>query len=283
MASPRRILLSMGRFYVIDAYNFVLQDDWLDRVVAEQGLPAARRAFRIEAESLARRVGCRIRLIYDGARGPFEHVDQFENQYVEVSFTSTGEEADERVVAVALEMVRRGFMISVVSDDEAGVREPLGGTPIMLLGTRDFAKLLRPKPGVETIERRAEAVSRPDQAALARGFLARDADRGARPESEDDDWAEIPRVELPPVPPSVRSVSRPGHHRGKSMTAAAPASSLPPTTPVQPAPGRSASSRADEIAELRKAKKERGARKQGRRLSLVKSTTKSSPSRKPKR
>ena len=272
----------MGRLYVIDAYNFVLQDDWLDRIVAEQGLEAARRTFRTEAESLARRTGCRIRLIYDGARGPFEHVDQFENQFVEASFTSSGEKADERVVAVALEMVRRGFMISVVSDDEAGVRQPLRGTAVTLLGTRDFAKLMRPSPGVETIERRAEALSRPDQAELARGFLARDAARGAPSDAEDDEWAEIPRVEPPPAPPSVRSVTKPGRS-GSNPAAGAAASSSPPPAPVSPASGRSAAARALDSTEHRQVKKERGARKQERRLALLKSTAKSSPSKKPNR
>jgi predicted RNA-binding protein with PIN domain len=272
----------MGRLYVIDAYNFVLQDGWLDRVVAEQGLEAARRSFRIEAESLARRAGCRIRLIYDGARGPFDHVDQFENQFVEVSFTSSGEKADERVVAVALEMVRRGIMIWVVSDDEAGVRQPLRGTAVTLLGTRDFAKLMRPVPGGEMTERRGEALSRPDQAELARGFLARDAARQPGPDVEDDAWAEIPRVDHPPAPASVRVVSKPGHSSPKSAVRAA-ASSPPPPAPVRPTPGRSPASRAIELAEQRKVKKERGARKQERRLSLLKSTAKSSPSKKPKR
>lgn len=272
----------MGRLYVIDAYNFVLQDDWLDRIVAEQGLEAARRSFLSEAENLARRTGCRIRLIYDGARGPFDHVDQFENQFVEASFTSSGEKADERVVAVALEMVRRGYMICVVSDDEAGVRQPLRGTGVTLLGTRDFAKLMRPAPGGETIERRAEALSRPDQAELARGFLARDAARGVQPDAEDDEWAEIPRVELPPAPPSVRPVTKPGRS-GSNLAAGAAAASPPPPAPVPLASGRSAASRALDSTEHRKVKKERGARKQERRLALLKSTAKSSPSKKPNR
>lgn len=276
----------MGRIYVIDAYNFVLQDGRLDRVVAEEGLEAARRTFRLEAEGLARRAGCRIRLIYDGARGPFEHVDLYENQYIEVSFTSTGEQADERVVAVALEMVRRGGKICVVSDDEDGVRRPLRATPVTLLGTRDFARLMRPRPEGESAEQRAGALSDRDRDSLARGFLARDAAPGDPPENEDADWAEIPRVERPPAPDIVRRVTKGNRPAVTPIVAARPSS-----TPASPPPSSgSARPAAPDPADRQRARKERGARKQAKRLARqqagtnrLQSSTRTHSKKKPKR
>jgi predicted RNA-binding protein with PIN domain len=281
----------MGRHYVVDAYNFVLQDARLDGLVHARGLEEARRVFRLEAENLARRAGCRVRLIYDGARGPFEHLDRFENPYVEATFTSTGEKADERVVAVALEMVRRGAAVCVVSDDEEGVRRPLRGAPVNVMGTREFARLLRPPAEEPAEETRADGLSRRDRDALARDLLARDA--AAAPD-DDDGWEEIRPTRLPPVPAAIRpptSAVAPAQAApskpppGPPPPASSSPSPVPPRTAkseAAPATARTAPPPPDPERE-RAAKKERGARKQARRLALLQSSHPKHPSRKPKR
>ena len=237
----------MARACLVDAYNVLLQDERLDDLVHRHGLEEARRVFRGEVEAFGRREGIQIRLIFDGAREPFDHRDAFESAWVQVSFTGAGESADDRIVAVALEMKRKGHAVLVVSDDEAGVRRPLQSAGVTLQASRDFVRAMRSRPA--PIEERAEALSAEERQALARGFLARDAERQRRE-------AELRRKgrgrgipEATPVP-APRPAPRP----------AAPKPVVAESRPAGPPPDRRAAL---------EDKRSRGARKQARRLNQL--------------
>lgn len=241
----------MARVYLVDAYNVLLQDDRLDDLVHRQGLEEARRVFRGEVEAFGRRVGIHVRLIYDGARGPFDHRDTFDSPWVHASFTSAGESADDRVVAVALELKRKGHAVMVVSDDEEGVRRPLRSAGVQLISSRDFARTMRRRPAEP--EDRSGALSLEDRQALERNFLARDAARQQR-----EDEARRRRHAAPPVP-----VDRP------------PPPPLPPARGPEP-PHRLAPARRPVDEAALRARKERGARKQARRLQQMQNRKKPS-------
>lgn len=168
----------MARHYLVDGYNLILRDARYDDLVAREGLTEARRVLRHEAEAFARRERCVVRVVYDGTRGPHDHGDRHESRYVEEAFTARGEEADGRLVAAALQLLRAGHTVLVVSDDDGGVRRPLRGAGVTLVATRDFARLLRDRDTGRG-ERREEALSAADKADLEREFLARDAERQA--------------------------------------------------------------------------------------------------------
>lgn len=168
----------MARHYLVDGYNLILRDGRLDDLVDREGLAEARRLLRNEAEIFARREGCVVRVVYDGTRGPHDHTDRHESRWVEEAFTSRGEEADGRLVVAALQLLRAGHTVLVVSDDESGVRHPLRGASVTIVPTRDFARLLRDRdPG--RAEQREDALSAADKADLERQFLARDAESRA--------------------------------------------------------------------------------------------------------
>jgi predicted RNA-binding protein with PIN domain len=242
----------MTRLYLVDAYNVILQDTELNEVLDYEGLAAARRAMRDVTEAFARATGCHVRLVFDGAQDPFSHIENFENEWVEVSFTSGEEKADERVVAIALECRRRGVKPTVVSDDVRGVREPLetGGFP--LLATRRFASLLRSRRAVEL---RGDALSDASRKSIEDEFLARDAESrrlreleaARRSEARSSAPVSVSKKPDAPKPPPV-----PPH---------------PPVNPTRavtaPVPARTAPDN-DE-------KKARGQRKQARRLALLQS------------
>jgi predicted RNA-binding protein with PIN domain len=250
----------MARHYLVDGYNVILQDPRLDALQHHQGLRAARHALRDEAERMAHRTGCRVRLIFDGARDEFSHDDRSENEWVEVSFTSQDEQADERLVAVAAESRRRGIAVTVVSDDNAGVRRPLLAQGIDLASTGEFLRLLRPE-AKPLPELRGEALSWRDRDALEREFLARDAEARLRARERKPVRAQATASPPPAAPGSGGAPSSPGEGRrepGPSAGAAprAPGSAAP-RAPVNEA----------ERARLA-ARKARGARKQDRRLAL---------------
>lgn len=168
----------MARHYLVDGYNLILRDGRYDDLVASDGLAEARRILRHEAEAFAIRERCVVRVIYDGTRGPHDHGDRHESRHVEEAFTARGEEADGRIVVAALQLLRAGHAVLVVSDDDPGVRRPLRGAGVTIVPTRDFARLLRDRePGRG--EPREEALSAADKADLEREFLARDAERQA--------------------------------------------------------------------------------------------------------
>lgn len=240
----------MTRLYLVDAYNVILQDTALNEVLDYEGLAAARRTMRDVTEAFARATGCHVRLVFDGAQDPFSHIENFENDWVEVSFTSGEEKADERVVAIALESRRRGVKPIVVSDDVRGVREPLESKGFPLLSTTKFARLLRSR---RTVELRGEALSDASRKSIEDEFLARDA--------ESRRLRELEAVERPRSrPPARMTVSR-----GQNTPEPPPA--RPPTTPSRPAvdpiPARPAPVNDD--------RKARGQRKQARRLALLQS------------
>lgn len=239
----------MARHYLVDGYNVILQDPELDGLLDQEGLSAARRALRHECEQYARQADCRIRLIYDGAVDAMSHDDRNESARVEDSFTSRDEKADERLVALALEYRRKGLQVTIVSDDREGIRIPLESAGFQLLTSAAFARLLRSR--ADTSAPREKSLSVRDQDDLARVFLARDAAATKRAASE--------RAAAPPPPPPALAVGAP------RTAAAAPAPSAP--APRRPTPAeQNAAAQRTALAAARAAKKERGARKQAKRL-----------------
>jgi len=235
----------MGRLYLVDGYNFIIEDPRLSGVVHDGDLAEGRRVFREEAAAFARRTGCRVRVIFDGAVDPMSHNDRWEGGGVEVSFTSRDEKADERLVAVALEMRRRGDTPTIVSNDREGIRDPLLLEGFPLVTTQAFAKMIR--EAAPPREKRGDALSDDEKTKLAAEFLARDAEmRRTRAEARTRPAPPAPPPVAAPAPPVPRAAERPR-----------------PAPPPPPAPRR-------DPAAL-DAKKERGKRKQERRLALIQS------------
>lgn len=241
----------MTRLYFVDGYNFIIEDPQLSIVLDEEGLSSARRVFRDEVQLFARRVDCRVRIIFDGATDAMSHVDRFDSEHVEISFTSGEEKADERVVAVALEARRRGESPTIVSNDRTGIREPLLAHGFPLITTGEFARRLRETP--RSRERRSDALSESEKMELADEFLARDAERRKQK-----------AMAPPPVIPVTYVPKDPGPARARSGL---PVSVPRPVAAVVP-PART------DLAANREAKKERGVRKQARRLALIQSKKK---------
>lgn len=246
----------MARHYLVDGYNVILQDPRFDALQHHRGLRAARHALRDEAGRMARRTGCRVRLIFDGARDVMSHDDRSENEWVEVSFTSPDESADDRLVAVAAECRRRGIAVTVVSDDNPGVRRPLDAQGVDLASTAEFLRLLRPEP-LPDPELRGEALTWRDRHALEKEFLARDAEsrRRARERKPARSHEKAPPVPAAPAPGAAPPPKTAGVRA--------------PERPGDAAPSLSEADRA-RIAE----RKARGARKQARRLAQRQSARK---------
>ncbi len=240
----------MTRLYIVDGYNFIIEDPDLSNVLDREGLMRARRVFRDDVGAFARRNGCRVRIIFDGATDTMSHDDRFADDHVDVSFTSGEEKADERVVAVALEARRRGEAPTIVSNDRTGVREPLAARGFTLITTKEFAGLIREIP--RRRELRSEALSEDEKLRIAEEFLARDAERRRRKAAAPPAPATAPPVRV--APPRPAAAQRPVPH-----------------VPPSPVPGVQ---RNAERNEERDAKKERGKRKQARRLALIQSARK---------
>jgi hypothetical protein len=199
------------------------------------------------------------------------HTDRFENEWIEVSFTSKDEKADERLLAVAAEYRRRGEAVVIVTDDNEGIRLPLRSEGHRVTSVREFSRLLRGerRPVVEIKGESLDAAARRD---LEREFLARDEVRKRQEEA--------PRFKAGPRAGSVSSPI-PGEESANSRTPRAlhsnprTAGQSPPVPLPGPA-GRPASRGEDaaETAARRRAKKLRGLKKQARRLALVHSRSK---------
>lgn len=246
----------MPRHYLVDGYNVILQDPELDDLLDQEGLSAARAALRGEAERYARQSDCRIRLIYDGAVDTMSHDDRYTSAWVEDSFTSRDEKADERLVALALEYRRKGLPVTIVSDDREGIRVPLESAGFTLLTSAAFARLLRSL--ADSGLPREKSLPGRDQDELARLFLARDAEMRAKAAAE--------RAAAPPVPPSVPTPPAPAPVSAPAPRAAGPTPASP-SVPRRPgAAEQAAAARQAAIEAARAAKKERGARKQAKRL-----------------
>jgi hypothetical protein len=90
----------MGRLYVVDAYNLVLQTvDWTMSCTRAASRGATTVPDRGRTAGPPGRLP--VRLIYEGAADRSSTSMASRTSFVEASFTSTGEKADERVVAVA--------------------------------------------------------------------------------------------------------------------------------------------------------------------------------------
>ena len=188
--------------YLVDGYNVIHRTPRLSDVVDKRGLAASRRVLRSQAERFARGAGTRVRLIFDGTLDPMSHSDSFANQWIEVSFTSPGEEADERLVAVALEMRRQGESPITVSDDEEGVCGPLRAQRFRLISTAAFVRLLAGDAPDE--DPKASALSEAEHLAIEAEFLAREAERLPR------ERAPQPSTPCQTAEPTTSSI-RPSH------------------------------------------------------------------------
>jgi len=126
--------------YIIDGYNVALGSLAFSMARDRGGLAAVRDAlFEAVARDCERR-GARAVIVWDGTDIPGGAVRK-DPRGVEESFSRAPEKADERIVALGIELLERGEQVVVVSDDQE-VREDAARAGLGWIGDAAFEERL---------------------------------------------------------------------------------------------------------------------------------------------
>jgi hypothetical protein len=224
------------RIWIVDGHNLIFQIPHLEELQTTNKRHDARRGLEHIFASFVEQSRERVVIIYDGNRLE-RNPDVVSLDNLETIYTMPPEEADDRIQYLSSQYLADGFRVRVLTSDLRTLGRGLPDEAIIVSPVDFFRSRSRPPEGAD--EKRIEGDFSDVEAELLR--------RGPKRILDEDDI-------VPPPPPSHLPV-RPATPRAKKKV------QIPAPADPKPEPGLSA-----EIREALRKKKERGRRKQQRRL-----------------
>jgi predicted RNA-binding protein with PIN domain len=224
--------MTRPRLWIVDGHNVIFQLPFLEELQTSGRKREARELLEMHLLDMARRLGERVQVVYDGNRME-ANPDARREVLLETFYTCPPEQADDRIVFLACKGQREGFRVVVVTDD---------------------VHTLAPHLPSDT--------HRMGVAAFAERFLRTPAPPPEKPSAGDFQDVEEALRERAREMPAVDT---------RGPTASAPtAAQEPPRRPARPSAPPQAPLRcppmSPEAREALRRKKERGRRRQERRL-----------------